>query len=79
MEKIQTIKIIIGLILAILLIDFMGMLCWIYSGQQPIDNFYIGTISTNIIRFFYKSDNFNGRNYIQYEQFDPKTGNKIKQ
>ena len=37
-------------LLAILAVDFFGFMAWILSGQTPGDSFYIGAITTNIIR-----------------------------
>lgn len=34
----------------ILLIDFAGFLAWGMSGQHPVDNFYVGTITTHALR-----------------------------
>ena len=45
-------KIIIYTILIILAIDLVGFIAWIVSGQLPVDNFYIGTITANIIKLF---------------------------
>jgi hypothetical protein len=39
-------------VLIVLAIDFVGMVAWIISGQLPLDGFYIGRISTEIIRLF---------------------------
>lgn len=36
----------------VLLIDFSGFISWVSSGQQPVDGFYIGAITANIIRLF---------------------------
>lgn len=43
-------KIIGGVALGILAFDFFGFCMWILSGQQPLDNFYIGTITAHILR-----------------------------
>lgn len=42
--------ILVTAIIAILAIDMLGFFGWAMSGQQPTDNFYIGSITTNIIR-----------------------------
>lgn len=47
MQTIKTIGIVIIIILAI---DFLGMMLWAMSGQFPVDNFYIGAISRNILQ-----------------------------
>jgi len=39
-------------VLIVLAIDFVGMVAWIISGQLPLDGFYVGRISTEIIRLF---------------------------
>lgn len=46
----QAIKTIVVVAIIILAIDFVGMIGWAMSGQHPVDNFYIGSISTHIIR-----------------------------
>lgn len=35
---------------AVLLIDALGFLLWAMSGQLPVDDFYIGTITAHILR-----------------------------
>lgn len=37
-------------IAAILLLDVFGFLCWASSGQRPVDNFYVGTITTHALQ-----------------------------
>jgi hypothetical protein len=39
-------------VLIVLAIDFVGMVAWSISGQFPLDGFYVGRISTEIIRLF---------------------------
>jgi hypothetical protein len=39
-------------VLIVIAIDFVGMVAWIISGQLPVDGFYVGRISTEIIRLF---------------------------
>lgn len=39
-------------VLIVLAIDFVGMVAWSISGQLPLDGFYVGRISTEIIRLF---------------------------
>jgi hypothetical protein len=48
----DTLKIIGGVIVAILLVDAFGFMAWIYSGQTPVDNFYIGTITAHVLKLF---------------------------
>lgn len=45
----NTLQIIGGVIAFILVIDFIGFIAWAMSGQMPVDNFYIGTISAHVI------------------------------
>jgi len=33
-------------------IDFTGFLLWAFSGQQPVDDVYVGTATTHLIRHF---------------------------
>lgn len=47
-------KIIFGIILGILLVDFLGALAWMWSGQCPTSNFYIGTITIHLLRFIFR-------------------------
>jgi hypothetical protein len=37
--------------LGILFVDFIGFLAWIISGQFPVDSFYLGSITSNLIQF----------------------------
>lgn len=46
----KTIKFILSIIAIVMMIDVMGFLAWVYSGQRPVDDFYIGTITTHIVR-----------------------------
>jgi len=41
---------IIKIIMLLAIIDFIGMLLWMFSGQTPIDGAYVGRISTEIIK-----------------------------
>lgn len=50
------IKKIIIILLVIVAVDITGFLGWALSGQRPIDNFYIGTMTTNLLRLFIKED-----------------------
>lgn len=36
--------------ITILMIDMMFFTLWIISGQQPVDNFYFGSITNNILK-----------------------------
>jgi hypothetical protein len=47
---IKTFNIFFLIVLVIALIDFAGMMMWALSGQMPMDGFYVGRISTEIIR-----------------------------
>jgi len=41
-----------GQVVALLLfVDFVGFIAWTMSVQFPVDNFYIGTITTHVLRF----------------------------
>lgn len=47
MEKLK----ILGIIaIAVVLIDVLGFMAWVWSGQIPADGFYIGAITANIIK-----------------------------
>ncbi len=46
----NNLKIAGGVLLALLAVDFFGFMAWALSGQTPGDSFYIGAITTNIIR-----------------------------
>lgn len=46
----NTIQKIVTAILIILAIDFAGFIAWSLSGNRPVDNFYIGTITTHTLR-----------------------------
>lgn len=37
----------------ILSIDFFGLMVWVLSGQTPVDSFYIGAITKNILMFLF--------------------------
>lgn len=39
-------------VVGILLIDVMGFIAWVSSGQVPVDNFYFGTITKHVIGLF---------------------------
>jgi hypothetical protein len=46
----NTIKIIAGVIVTIIILDILFALMWIFSGQVPVDNFYFGSFTVNIIK-----------------------------
>lgn len=54
MMKIETnmkiLKNTLFIILIILALDFIGLCIWIYSGQHPQDNFFLGTISYHLLQ-----------------------------
>jgi len=37
-------------IIIVLVLDAIGFMFWILSGQHPVDQFYVGSITANIIR-----------------------------
>jgi len=43
-------KITSGVAIAILAIDLLGFLAWVLSGQVPVDGFYVGAITTNMLK-----------------------------
>ena len=43
-------KIVGGVITAVLVLDAFGFIAWVLSGQHPLDNFYIGTITAHVLR-----------------------------
>ena len=48
---INIVSIVITMVAIFLVIDFIGMLAWAFSGQIPNDGYYIGKVSTEIIKF----------------------------
>lgn len=46
----NAIKIILTVVIVILAIDFLFFVGWVMSGQTPVDGFYFGAITTNILR-----------------------------
>ena len=40
----------LGVMLGILLIDAGAFVLWVMSGQYPADSYYLGAITTNIIK-----------------------------
>ena len=49
----DTLKIIGGVIAFILMADAFCFMLWIVSGQYPVDGFYFGAITANILRLFF--------------------------
>lgn len=43
---------IFNIVSLILVIDALGFMAWAMSGQFPVDNFYIGSITMHIIKLF---------------------------
>jgi hypothetical protein len=39
-------------IVTLVAIDFAGFIGWIVSGQTPVDGFYLGRITVEVIKFF---------------------------
>jgi hypothetical protein len=37
---------------AVLAVDFLGFIAWIFSGQFPVDGFYFGVITSSVIKLF---------------------------
>jgi hypothetical protein len=48
----DTLKIIGGLMLAVLMLDALCFMAWVASGQHPVDGFYFGAITANILKVF---------------------------
>lgn len=46
----KTLQITFTIVAAILLIDFIGFVAWIASGQHPVDGFYVGAITANVLK-----------------------------
>ena len=46
----NTLKIIGGVALGLLLLDVFGFMLWVASGQHPVDDFYLGTITAHVLR-----------------------------
>lgn len=46
----NTLQIAATVVVAILIIDALGFVAWALSGQQPTDDFYIGTITTHVLQ-----------------------------
>lgn len=47
-----TLKTILWCAVLVLIVDFVGFVAWAFSGQYPVDDFYIGSITMHIILFF---------------------------
>ena len=43
-----------SVIALVLIVDAFGFLAWVFSGQHPLDNFYIGTITAHALQIFIK-------------------------
>ncbi len=50
MDKNKIIDIITIIVSFIIIVDALGFVAWIMSGQVPTDNFYIGTITAHFIK-----------------------------
>ena len=49
-KKQTNMKTIIGVIVGVLMADFVGFLAWIYSGQVPSGGFWLGRITFEILK-----------------------------
>ena len=45
----DVIKVIVGLVIVMLLVDFFGYAAWTIYGQKPADGFYAGVITAHLI------------------------------
>jgi len=45
----DTIKIIIGVLVALLIVDVVGWCSWSLSGQAPADGFYAGMMTATVM------------------------------
>ena len=36
-------------VVAVLVIDALGLMLWVVSGQHPVDEFYLGTITAHVV------------------------------
>lgn len=50
----KTLKTIATIAVVIIAIDFLGFMAWAMSGQRPVDNFYVGTITTHALQAIIK-------------------------
>lgn len=46
----DTLKIIGGVVVVVLIIDFLGFVAWIVSSQSPLDSFYVGSITAHTLK-----------------------------
>lgn len=46
----KTLKITLTIVAVVIAIDFIGFFAWAMSGQQPVDNFYVGSLTTHTLR-----------------------------
>lgn len=46
----KTLKIAGWVVVTVLIIDMLCFTAWTLSGQYPVDNFYIGTITTHLLK-----------------------------
>lgn len=42
-------KYVVWFIAIVIGVDMLGFLAWVLSGQFPVDNFYIGSITRNVL------------------------------
>ncbi len=45
----DVIKVIVGVVIVMLLVDFFGYAAWTISGQKPADGFYFGATTAHVI------------------------------
>lgn len=43
-------QIALSIVAVVLVVDFLGFTAWAMSGQHPVDNFYVGTITTHALQ-----------------------------
>lgn len=43
-------KIALGVVAIVIAVDFLGFMAWIASGQTPVDGFYVGAITANVLK-----------------------------
>lgn len=46
----NTVRIVRFLVSLVLLIDALGFIVWVLSGQKPIDGWYIGAVTAHVVR-----------------------------
>lgn len=44
-----TLKVAGWAIAIVLVVDFWGFAAWVISGQHPVDDFYVGTITAHVL------------------------------